>query len=298
MVTGATGFLGSHLVKQLLKEGHRPIILKRRFSKLDRLEEVLPRVRCYSVDEDELQEIFEECGPIDAIIHTATNYGANNVVPSEVLTANTLFPLRLLETASDFKVPLFLNTDSYFNSGDMPYKYKYLPAYCLSKKQLVDWGKQMAESEKIHFVNIKLHHMFGPGDGDSKFTSHVFKSCLQGKELKLTYGEQERDFIYVDDVVSAYMMFLKTPAVQDHWYQNFDLGRGEAVSIRAFVETVHRLTNSSASLHFGALPYREHEIMHAQADINPLRRLDWFPKHTVEQGIHRTVAWYQNNESS
>jgi len=293
VVTGATGFLGSHLVKGLLKEGHHPIILKRRSSDTARIADVLPRVSCYDVGFDvDLNRVFEESGPVDAVFHVATNYGSGEAL-SEVVMANTLFPLRLLEAATASGTPVFFNTDSYFNSGDVPYEYKYLPAYSLSKKHFADWGSQAAEAERIRFVNIQLQHMFGPGDKDSKFTSSVFQSCLASKDLDLTPGEQERDFIYVEDVVSAYCALLQRAVVEGDWYQHYDLGTGHSVSIRHFVEEVHRLTKSNSLLRFGKLPYREHEIMHAQADISPLKRLGWQPAHSLKEGICQTIAWYR-----
>jgi len=292
VVTGATGFLGSHLVKGLLKEGHHPLILKRRSSDTARIADVLSQVSCYNVDERDLNSVFEESGPVDAVFHVATNYGIGEA-PSEVVLANTLFPLRLLEAATAFGTPVFFNTDSYFNSGDVPYGYKYLPAYSLSKRHFADWGRQAANAGRIRFVNIQLQHIFGPGDKDSKFTSYVFQSCLASKDLDLTPGEQERDFIYVEDVVSAYCALLQREVIEGNWYQHYDLGTGHAVSIRHFVEEVHRLTKSNSLLRFGKLPYREHEIMHAQADISSLSRLGWQWKFTLEEGIRRTASWYQ-----
>ncbi len=132
--------------------------------------------------------------------------------------------------------------------------------------------------------------MYGPEDDDSKFTTHVIKSCLRNvPELKLTAGEQKRDFIHIDDVVSAYFLLLQTAHEQPSLFQAYGLGSGKATSIRESVEMVHRLTQSEAVLKFGALPYREYEIMESKANIEPLRALGWESKISLDEGIQAVI---------
>lgn len=282
LVTGATGFLGSHIVKALLKDGHQVIILKRSFSDTRRIVDILPWISAYNLDQCELEDPFRNHGKIDAIIHTATCYGRNGESESHIFEANTVFPLKLLEAAT------FYNTDTFFNTDTI--LYKHLNSYALSKKQFMEWGKQFANLGKIRFVNIKLEHMYGPGDDNSKFTTHVIKSCLRNvPELKLTAGEQKRDFIYIDDVVSAYSLLLHTAHEQPSLFQDYGLGSGKATSIREFVETVHRLTQSKTVLKFGALAYREHEIMESKANIEPLKALGWDSKVSLGEGIQAVI---------
>lgn len=285
LVTGATGFLGSHLVKALLKEDYRVIILKRSFSKTWHLDDVLSQLITYDLDLCELKQPFQDIDSIDAVIHTATCYGRHRERVSEIFQSNTAFPLKLLETAIAFQTETFINTDTMLD--------RQLNSYALSKHQFREWGEQLANQDKIRFVNIKLEHMFGPEDDDSKFTTYVVKSCCdQAPELTLTPGEQERDFIYIDDVVSAYSLLLKKARQQAEFYQEYELGSGKAVSIREFVETVHRLTDSQTVLNFGARSYREHEIMFSQADITKLKNLGWLPQYSLEKGLNTTIAAY------
>jgi nucleoside-diphosphate-sugar epimerase len=282
LVTGATGFLGSHIVKALLKDVHQVIILKRSFSDARRIVKVLPLIAAYDLDQCELEEPFKYHGKIDAVIHTATCYGRNGERESHVFEVNTAFPLRLLEVAALFNTDTFFNTDTIL--------YKYLNSYALSKKHFLEWGKQFANLGKIRFVNIKLEHIYGPGDDDSKFTTHVIKSCLRNvPELKLTAGEQKRDFIYIDDVVSAYCLLLQIAHEQPSLFQDYGLGSGKATSIREFVETVHRLTQSKTVLKFGALAYRQHEIMESKANVEPLKTLGWDSKVSLEEGIQAVI---------
>ena len=284
LITGATGYLGSHLTHALVAAGHSVAVLKRKSSSLVRLEGVLPQIRLFDI-EDGLEKPFQVSGHIDVVIHVATCYGRNGEGDAAIFEANTAFPLRLLEVAVSFKTAVFINTDTSLD--------KYLNAYALSKKQFMEWGRFFAERNRLCFLNLRLEHFFGPKDDDTKFTSHVIKSCVNNvPELKLTPGEQLRDFIYIDDVVSAYLLLVEKMDQLNERFVEFDVGSGEAVTIRALVEMIHQLTGSSTVLKFGAVPYRDGEVMCSKADTGFLTGLGWHRQFSLAQGIVNTMEGY------
>ncbi len=282
LITGATGFLGSHLVKALLKDNYRVIILKRSFSNTKRIENILSQCCVYDIDQCELTKPFEDLGKIDSVIHTATCYGRNNESSTEIVEANVIFPLKLLEAATFFKTDIFLNTDTTLPS--------YLNIYSTSKKHFLDWGKQFVQKQTIKFVNLKLEHIFGAGDDDSKFVTYIIKNCLNNiEELKLTAGEQKRDFIHIDDVVSIYQLLLKKVQKEPSFYQEYPVGSGKAIKIRELVEMIHRLTQSKTILKFGTVPYREGEIMFSEANLDKLKSFGWTSNNTLERGLLKII---------
>ena len=287
LITGITGFLGSHLAKACLANGYQVIALKRRDSSLSRIESIVCDVTLYDTEDLDVSMLFVEQPSIAAVIHTATCYGRNGESINQIFESNTAFPLRLLEAASQAGVGTFINTDTVLD--------KYLNLYALTKNQFLEWGRFFAMRSRIHFSNVRLEHFFGPNDDESKFTSFIIKKCLDNApELKLTPGEQKRDFIYVDDVVAAYMLLLeKLGTFSDH-YVEFDVGSGKAVSIRDFVETVQRMTHSQTKAVFGALPYREGEVMLSCANVEPLQKLGWTCRTSLEQGLARVIEGYNN----
>ena len=283
LITGATGFLGSHLVKALLKDNYRVVILKRSFSNAKRIEDVLSQCCVYDIDQCELSKPFEDLGKIDTVIHTATCYGRNNETTTKIVEANVIFPLKLLETATFFKTDIFFNTDTTLPS--------YLNTYSTSKKHLLDWGKQFAQKQEIKFVNLKLEHIFGAGDYDSKFVTYIIRSCLNNVEdLQLTAGEQKRDFIHIDDVTSIYQLLLKRVTKEPSFYQEYPIGSGKAVSVRELVEIIHKLTQSKTILRFGALPYREGEIMFSEANLEKLQSFGWNSKSSLENALFKSIS--------
>jgi CDP-paratose synthetase len=277
LITGITGFLGSHLAKALLAKGYEIIALKRESSSFHRIESILSKITFYDIEDLDFSVPFKE-HKIETVIHTATCYGRNGETISEIFEANTAFPLRLLNEASLAGVSTFINTDTILD--------KYLNIYSLSKNQLLEWGQFFSIHNKIHFTNMRLEHLYGPDDDDSKFTTYVIKSCLENiPELRLTLGEQKRDFIFIDDVVSAYIILLEMIDNYQECFMEFDVGSGHSVTIREFVETVHQISHSSTNLLFGALPYRIGEVMFSNANIGPLNKLGWTCKTSLEQGL-------------
>lgn len=286
LVTGATGFLGSHLCHGLLNSGYRIGIIKRQTSNLSRIQDIVTDLAVFDVD-DGPEAPFKALGKVGAVIHAATSYGRQGETINEIFEANTAFPLRLLETAANYKTKSFINTDTVLG--------KFMNPYALAKHHCADWGRYFSATGKVGFTNVRLEHMYGPGDDASKFTTHVIRSCMENAtELKLTPGEQRRDFIYIDDVVSGYMKLIALAEGSEIAFTQYDLGSGNAVSIRQFVETVRRITGSSTRLNFGAVPYRVNEVMNSEADTAPLLALGWRCKTSLEEGIVKTIQQENN----
>lgn len=296
LLTGATGFLGSHLLKALINKGYEVVVLKRSTSDMWRLKGFENTFKSYDIDLVPLQTAFEE-QPIDIVIHTACAYGKKGESMQEILETNLMFGIKLLNTSISFNSKSFFNTGTFFNIGAL--SYKYLNYYALSKKQFEEW-LQVA-SDKIQVINLKLEHMFGEQDGNDKFTTWILNELKQQKPtIPLTAGTQKRDFIYIDDVVSAYLTCLEqVPQLKN--FNDIEVGTGVLTPVKTFVtlvkSTLEKLKGSpiETQLDFGALPYREGEIMEPQVDNSVLCSLGWQPKKSLEENIERFVKKEINN---
>ena len=286
LLTGATGFLGSALAKHWTQAGHQLTLLVRPTSSLRRVEALLPAVHLakYSSDSDIVQ-LVQNTAP-DVIVHTACAYGRLGESTLQVFDANVRLGLLLLDGVlrkESARRVGFINTGTGLEPS--------VSNYTLSKQQFAQWGDTLVQQNptRLQFVNIRLQHMFGPGDDPSKFTSHVLHACQQHQpQLALTAGEQRRDFIYIDDVVSAYDVLAKQMnQLADS--DQVDVGSGDSPPVRSFVEQVHALTGSRTELQFGAIPYRANEAMLCQADTRRLQKLGWRPAYSLEQGIQKTI---------
>lgn len=282
LVSGATGFLGSRLVKHLLAQGHRVSILKRSRSDTRQIDNELSRVTVWETDSKPMEKLFETADSLDGVIHAATCYGRRNETETEIADTNIVFALKLLECAACNGAGFFINI-----STVLP---RMLNAYSLSKKQFEEWGRRFGHKGTIRFVNVRLDHIYGPGDDSSKFPTFIIRSCLeQVPELHLTAGEQTRDFVYVTDVLSAIESLLRSEIGKKSGVVSYDVDSGEPICVRHFAETVKRLTKSNTRLVFGAIPYRPRELMRSSIGIKSIRRLGWNPRFKLEEGLKLTI---------
>lgn len=291
LLTGATGFLGSHLLESLVNKGYMVVVLKRSFSDTWRINHILDKARVYDIDLVPLEKPFKE-NKIDVVIHTATNYGKKNERPIKIIDSNLIFPIKLLDIAVRFNAVTFFNTDTFFDTS-----YNYLKTYTLSKKQLTDWLKIYCE--EIQVINLRVQHMIGPKDDALKFSIWLIAQLFENKsELKFTKGEQKRDFIYIDDIVNAYLLLLENRKILSD-YSDFDVGTGISTSIRDFViktaDVVAKISEKDVKpfLNFGALPYKKGECMDVKGNIDSLMELGWKPGVFLDDAILRTVLWYK-----
>ncbi len=287
LLTGATGFLGNHLLEDFLHRNYEVLIVKRASTNMSSLFERFGKLDAWNVEGHELENMFRLHPDINVIVHAATDYGRDDSRPTSTFWANEAFPMKLLELAMQYNTAQFVNMDTFFNSKEMVYD--HLGAYSLSKRHFQEWGLHCSTTGKIGFVNLRLFHLYGPGDGGQKFVPAMIKRCLAGAEIDLSDGQQKRDFIYIDDVVSALATVLEAELSMKKAYRHYDVGSGTSLSIKEFMETMQRVCDSGAKLNFGALPTRRGEFKDACADIQALRALGWEVKVGIEAGIQSVI---------
>jgi len=280
LLTGGTGFLGSNLLARLLDLGHTVVLLKRSTSRLWRLEGRIGRFKTYDVDRDPLPRVFDE-NAVDIVVHCATNYGRKEDPPAEIVEANLMLPLRLLQAAQSAGVRCFINSDTILDKG--------VNHYSLSKGQFLDWFRLFAGRSTC--VNVALENFYGPFDDRSKFVTSILLALMQGApSIELTPGEQKRDFIYIDDVVDAYVRLIERGATFGVGFFPFEVASGSPITIREFVALAKELVgNRTTRLDFGARRYRDNEVMESRVDTSRIRELGWSAAVSLEEGLRRTI---------
>lgn len=276
LISGASGYLGSHLVKSL-SSAHKVVALIRSSSSKARLQH-LPIDIIYLDEEEALEKVFQTHKP-EIVINTAALYGRKGESVFELVEANIEFPVKLLALANQYKSKAFINTGTSLPDNISP--------YALTKNTFVNLAK-FNTNNVLKFIDIALEHFYGAEDDTSKFTSYVMNACLKGEDLKLTSGEQQRDFIYIDDVVSAYEIIVSN-ILKLEPFETIPVGSGECPTVRKFVEMIHACSYSKSRLEFGAVGMRENELMYSCADTVKLRQLGWKSMHSLESGIKATL---------
>jgi CDP-paratose synthetase len=275
-ITGASGYLGSQLVKKL-SETHQCVSLVRKSSSHARLDNLNTEL-AYIDDRDSLERAFDKYRP-DIVINTIALYGRKNESLSDLISANILVPSDLYALSNNYGCKAFFHTGTSLPSD--------VSTYAATKNTFVELIKPVHIS-KMKFINIALEHFYGPEDDNSKFTTYVINSCSNNSDLNLTNGLQQRDFIFIDDVVSAYQTLMNNLA-KLHDFETIPLGSGIAPTVREFVETVHEVSQSQSALNFGVIPMRDKELMYSCAKTEKLQGMGWKANYSLRCGIERTI---------
>lgn len=282
LITGINGFLGSSLAKALSTE-YNIIGLEYSLENLFRIANCNYKV--YSAKDGIPHELFLE-QKIDIIIHTATFYGKNNEDYSQMFNANLHSPFSLLDKAILNGCKLFINTDTVLD--------RFVNTYALTKRHFQEW--LYVRKNDIKAINMQLEHLYGPGAGSANFiTSMINKLKNNEPKIDLTLGEQKRDFVYIDDVVSAFQTVLEKQNLITESYSSYQVCTNQLISIKELLLILKDLTQSSSDLNFGAIPYRENELMHSETDPSDLIKLGWQPQFPNEVGLELSIKYLKLN---
>ncbi|MFA5151885.1 MAG: NAD(P)-dependent oxidoreductase [Clostridia bacterium] len=303
-VTGATGFIGQHLVDRLLLEGYIVGALVRsaspssKYFRTEGISYFPGDIRNY----DEIKSAISAFRP-DVIIHLVTYYAVMHRADEigVMIDSNVKGTINLLDAAKENGgVQLFVNTSScaVYNPKNQHLReddaIRPQNLYALTKVQAEEACSFYANTFQLPCVTLRVFPPYGPGDHERRLIPYVIDCILKDTPPNLTTGKQEWDFVYVDDIVNAYMAVLKTYPFKDK-HPVFNIGTGTPVSIRSVVEKIRGNIGSDIDLPWGSVPHRTNEVWYNSADINKIgAELHWSPAIGLDEGIQRTVAWFRD----
>ncbi len=284
LLTGATGFLGSSILKRIIQENDIAI-LTRPVSNLEKINEYEGRLQNFVLGENNIDSIISAFQP-EVIIHCATDYGRKAVPQIQVIEANLILPLRLIHAASQNGLKMFINTDTFLDKG--------INHYTLSKRQFKEWFHTYCGD--VLCINMVLEHFYGPFDDKTKFVSFVISELISNRpEIQLTPGTQKRNFIHIDDVVEAFHKVLNHDFGVASGFFDFFIASEQTVTIKELVLKLKELCgNQTTHLNFGALPFRPNEAMDSSVDISSMKALGWSPQTDLYEGLKSTIETEKN----
>jgi nucleoside-diphosphate-sugar epimerase len=276
LLTGVTGFLGSCLLNRLIAMNCDVVILLRPTSNKKRIDHLLKHCAVEVIGKESFDAILQR-HEIDTIVHLAASYGRKGETLNELIEANLLFPLQLLKAAVSCGVTQFINTGTSLSP--------LVNEYALSKHQFAQWLNFY--QRKIGVCHLNLEYFYGPGDDSWKFISMLFEKFIKNEPaIEFTSGEQKRDFIYIDDVLSAFITVLNGSV---HNNIQFTVGSGAKISIKELAILCKEISgNQSTQLLFGALPDRGNETLISETSSSDIQSLGWSPKVDLNTGLKYT----------
>ncbi|MDP2090208.1 MAG: NAD-dependent epimerase/dehydratase family protein [Candidatus Gracilibacteria bacterium] len=287
LITGGTGFLGSNIIRKILENNiYNIVLLKRSTSNTENIKLLLKNesLKIYNIDQIDLNDIFKD-NKIDIVFHTATCYGRNNEKITKIIESNLILPLKLLELCTEYRVSTFFNIDTTLPNG--------INYYVISKKQLLEYGKKFSDDTDLNFINIKLEHIFGPGDDESKFVGMIINKIKNNENyIDLTFGEQKRDFIYIDDVINMLLILINLNInININGFQEYEIGTGNTIEIKELVKKIKKILKSKIQLNFGKIEYRKGEQMISFAKLNKVFKNYKFE--SLDEGLIKTIKYFK-----
>jgi UDP-glucose 4-epimerase len=300
-VTGATGFVGSHLVRQLVGEGVDVAILMRANSNPWRIDDVLSETEIIYGDLmsiDRFEDKIKSFEP-DKIFHLGWHEVGSRYRNDPSQVQNLYSSLNLLKLAKECNCNQFigLGSQAEYGSYNHPIREDFLPhpttAYGATKLATYVMSKKFSEIFGLRFVWLRLFSSYGPMDDPNWMLPHVILKLLRGDKPALTLGKQLWDYLFVEDAVNAIWQISCIPNAEGL----FNVGSGKAHTIKNILEIARDLIDPSLPLGFGEIPYRPDQVMHLQADITRLKQFtNWSPKVSLEIGLKKMINWFVKNK--
>jgi len=290
-ITGATGFIGSHLARRLIGLGWEVHVLVRKESNLHLLDDVkggfAPHV--HDGTTGQLCRILGEAKP-DMVFHLASlflpQHGPEDVLP--LVGSNLAFPASLLEAMARNGLTRLINTGTswqHFGNGEA----SPMNLYAATKEAFEAIIRYYVETAGFRVITLKLYDTYGPGDPRQKLISLLLKAARSEEPLPMSPGEQRIDLVHVDDVVAAYLVAADALfAGGEAGHARYAVTTGNYCSIKEVVALFEKIIGKTLNVQWGKRPYREREVMHPWTGGDGLP--GWQPRVSLPDGIADLVV--------
>lgn len=305
LITGAAGFVGSHLTRACIMKGYDVSLLLKPSSDTSRIQDILSEVRVVSgdlTDASRLKDIMEEVKP-KGIFHLAasTVMSGKTASPDEVIKSNILGTVNLMNAASDARMDFFVNSGTFLEYAPQKRALKESDPsepselYSISKLSGTMYGKAVSRSKNLPIITLRVFTPYGPSLQKGRLVYEMIMHALKNKEIALTDPSTTRDFIFVEDLVNCYLAAAEK--AKEYPGEIFNAGSGNATTLEELVKLVLSLTDSKSRAVWGKTP-SVYDASLWQADMEKtFSSFVWRPEHDLKQGLEKTIEWYRKHES-
>ncbi len=286
-VTGATGFIGSNLVRGLIKNNYKVYALIRKNSKTTLIDDIKDKIEIFEYDGDinNLVEYFKEIKP-DVVIHLASLFlSKHNTEDIEnLIKSNILFGTQILEAMIKSDTKNIINTSTSWQHYNNE-QYNPVCLYAATKQAFEDILKFYVEAYKITAVNLTIFDSYGAFDIRNKIIKKLYEILHTGETLNMSGGEQFIDLIYIKDIVEAYLTtirLIQEDKVKDEM-KKYYLNSNNPLRLKDAVKVFEEVNNKKVDIKWGMRPYREREVMETYKLGERLP--NWEPKYSLKEGL-------------
>jgi UDP-glucose 4-epimerase len=299
LVTGGAGFIESHLIDRLIKEGHKVVVVDNLST--GKKENLNKKAKFYKIDicSSKINQIFKKEKP-DIVFHFAAQIDLRKSVEDPIGDAkiNILGSLNLLENCKKYKVKKFIFASTggaiYGDAKIIPTPENYpefpLSPYGIEKLATDKYLNYYYKVFNIPFISLRLANIYGPRQNSKGEAGVIAIFCdkMIGKGQPIIHGagKATRDFVYVDDVVEAAILAMKSGKTGI-----YNIGTGKETDINTIFRKLKKLLGSNCKeVHGSAKPG---EQKRSCLDYGKAKReLGWQPRYNLEKGLKETVEWF------
>lgn len=286
ILTGATGFIGSHVVKELLKNNYTVAILCRNNSSLSLLKDFEDKIRVYKthLDVEEIIASLKEFQP-DYVIHLASLFIAshekNQVM--DLLNSNITYGSLVLEAMKECGISNLINTGTSWQHYNNEV-YNPVCLYAATKEAFEKIIDYYVLALGFKCLTLTIFDSYGPYDNRGKLVSLLKEFSIKETLLQLSPGEQKIDLTHVDDISKAYVKALEhLEGINPGTHINYGVCTGRSLSLKEVIRIFQEETGYRVNVKWGAKPYRFREVMEPWSSYKVLP--NWQSTVSFEEGV-------------
>jgi nucleoside-diphosphate-sugar epimerase len=298
LLSGITGFLGSHIAEKLLFHGYSIIALYRSSSDMDRCKEFKAKVHWINVDKDSWKDsIISEFQPC-AFIHSAW-YGVTadkrDNWESQMQNLHLTFELLQLAKACKTKTVIGLGSQAEYGhfSGRIDENHSCNPfsPYGTIKFSVCHLLRSFCEQNSMKWFWLRLFSVYGPKEAENWLIPSVINNILKNHQMALTRCEQRYDYLYVSDFAEAIVKVIASNASSGV----FNLSSNTSIRLFDFIEMIRKKIKPDLLLNYGALEYRPNQVMYMEGNAERfMKTFDFQIPTFIENNIDTTISYYMN----
>lgn len=290
LIIGGNGFLGFNLAKKLSKYKYKIFLVCKSRVK-NRVLKKVNYIYCNICNYNELKRKLPD--EFDCVVNFSGNINHKN--RSETILTHFYGLRNIIKILKKKKINLFLQSGSCLEYGnyDSPQKEK-ITSYPVS-----DYGKAKYKATKFlinskvnfKYIILRLYQVYGPHQKNDRLIPMTINSCLKNKKFECTTGVQNRDFLYVEDLVNLLIKIIKKKYIKSGIY---NVGYGLQVPVNRVIKYITKIVKKGKPI-FGKIKMRSDEIMNLYPDISKVKKdFNWKPKINLNEGLKKTIKYYKH----
>ena len=297
LLTGATGFIGSHLARRLVASGVEVTAIVRPSTSRWRIADIVDAmdvIECDLGDRAALEPRLRRAVP-DVCIHLAWDGWSGPSLAAEENLSSLASSLELLRTLTHVGCPRFVGVGTCFEYAPSPSAMSETSPlgpqdlYGVCKHSLSMAAAALSPVARMSVAWARVFLVYGPFDDERRLVPSLALSLIRGEPARMTLGEQMRDVLHVEDAASAIWTIAQSTQTGP-----VNVASGDRVRVVDVARAIAAIVGRPDLLHIGALPYRASEPPVLVADTTLLRHtIGWSPSHDLTSGLTQAVAWWR-----